>query len=183
MTTTPTPPTPAPPAPAPPQPTPQPPPPPNPGPSADDLPDDLGDAGKKAIQSERDARKAAEKAAADLQRQIDAINQANETAVEKAQREAKEAQDALAKATRQSLVQKVALDKGVPATHVHRLVGDTEAELIADADALMADLNKPGTPRPDPSQGAKPGQPAGSNDPAQAFAQFIQNATGASPRP
>ena len=50
---------------------------------------------------------------------------------------------------------KVALDTGLPAALVARLQGDDEASLVADAESLMALLNTPTTPKPDPSQGSK----------------------------
>ena len=56
---------------------------------------------------------------------------------------------------RQTLVQKVALDKGLPAQLAGRLQGSTEDELSADADALLALVSKqpPPAPKPDPGQG------------------------------
>lgn len=62
-------------------------------PAGDNQPpaDDLGDAGKKAIQQEREARKAAEKAAKDAQAELDELRKAQmsdqEKAVEEARRE------------------------------------------------------------------------------------------------
>lgn len=57
----------------------------------------LGEGGKKALEAERQARKAAEKATSDLQAQLDKIQRANETELEKAQREANEAKAAVEK--------------------------------------------------------------------------------------
>ena len=43
----------------------------------------------------------------------------------------------------------------MPADLVEFLTGDTEGDIAAKADLLMARLNTPGTPKPDPSQGAR----------------------------
>jgi hypothetical protein len=55
----------------------------------------------------------------------------------------------------------VAHEKGLTPTQAGRLQGRTREELAADADALVADFGitpgKPSTPKPDPSQGARPG--------------------------
>src|SRR5690625_7506990 len=71
-------------------------------------PADLGEAGKKALAAERDARKAAEKASADLKAKLDQIEKANLSELEKAQLAAKEVQDQLAEITRQNLHNSVA---------------------------------------------------------------------------
>lgn len=75
--------------------------------------------------------------------------------IEKARRDADEAAQELATLRRDSLRQKVALDIGLPAKWVTRLHGDSEEELAADAASILADLNKPRTPAPDPSQGPR----------------------------
>lgn len=75
--------------------------------------------------------------------------------VEKAKRDAAEATQELAKIQRDNLLKTVALAEGVPAKWVNRLVGETEEELVADARAILADLNKTKKPAPDPSQGAR----------------------------
>lgn len=75
--------------------------------------------------------------------------------IEKARRDADEAAQELATLRRDSLRQKVALETGLPAKWVGRLQGDSEEELAADAASILADLNKPRTPAPDPSQGPR----------------------------
>lgn len=66
--------------------------------------DDLGDAGKKALDAERRARKTAEKTAAEVQAQLDAINDASKTDAErltaKAAKDAEQATTATARADR-----------------------------------------------------------------------------------
>lgn len=132
---------------------------------------DLGDGGKKALDAERRRASAAEKQSKALQAQIDEINAAKLSDVEKAQKAAADATSRLALYETTVLRQKVALEKGVPAALVGRLVGITEDEIAADADALLALVNAPTSPKPDPSQG-----PRNANapvTPAQEFASFI----------
>ena len=120
-------------------------------------PADLGDAGKKALAEERKRAAAAEKEAKALKARLDEIEAANLSELEKAQKAASDAAARLAEYERTTLRQKVALVKGVPADLVDRLRGDTEDEIAADADALLALVKAPTTPLPDPSQGARGG--------------------------
>lgn len=125
-------------------------------------PAELGDAGKKALAAEREARKAAEKSAAEFAARLKEIEQANLSELEKAQRAAKEAQDRLSEVSRQNARNSVALAKGIPPRLVGFLAGDSEEEIAANAEALLeaiAEANAPTTPRPDPTQGAKGGEP------------------------
>lgn len=116
--------------------------------------DALGEGGKKALAAEREARKAAEKAAAELAARLNQIESANLTELERAQKEAAQAKDALAALTKQALRDRVALTKGVPADLAEFLSGDTEDEIAAKADVLLARLKTPASPVPDPSQGS-----------------------------
>jgi len=136
----------------------------------------LGPNGEKALTAEREARAAAEKAAKEFKARLDEIEAANLTELEKSQRAAKDAQDQLAALTKQTTIQKVALEKGVPADLVTFLTGDTEEAVAKQADTLLARLNAPQSPLPDASQGAK-GDPA-SGTPANDFAQFLTNQLG-----
>lgn len=117
--------------------------------------DGLGDAGKKALAAEREARKAAEKSAAEFAERLKKLETANLSELERAQREAAEARATLEQITKQNLRNSVALAKGVPADLVDFLNGDTEDEIAAKADVLLARLSTPTSPRPDPSQGAR----------------------------
>lgn len=115
--------------------------------------DQLGDAGKRAIDAERKARSAAEKNAKDLQSKLDEIERANMSELEKAQQAAQSAQAELTQYQARAMRQQVALSKGIPAALVDRLQGDTEDDLNADADALLALINAPKSPKPDPTAG------------------------------
>ena len=122
-----------------------------------DAPDtqELGDGGKKALQAERDARKAAEKANAELNARLKEFEDSKLSDLERAQKEAADNAAELARLRSENVRNKVAIDKGIPADLVEFLTGDTEGDIAAKADLLLARLNTPGTPKPDPSQGAK----------------------------
>lgn len=114
---------------------------------------DLGDAGKKAIQSEREARKAADKRAEELAAELKAIKDAQLSEVERANQTAAEAAAELERLRTENIRASVALTKGVPADLIEFLTGKTEEEVTAKADLLLARLNAPKTPKADPSQG------------------------------
>ncbi|WIE65948.1 hypothetical protein DEI99_005260 [Curtobacterium sp. MCLR17_036] len=107
---------------------------------------DLGDAGKKAIAAERDARKAAEKTAADLKAQLDKIEQANLSDLEKAQKRADAAEKALQATQSESLRLTIASKHGLTGDAVDLLHGSDEAELEARAARIAALTKAPGGP-------------------------------------
>lgn len=118
-----------PPAPAPPAP-PVPPAPPAPTPPAPEPdPSQLGDAGKRALDAERAARRTAEEAAAAAQARVTEL----ETTASTAQTEALTARR-----------EAVAARKGIPTELAGRLQGTTPAEIEADADAIVASLQAAG---------------------------------------
>ncbi len=122
--------------------------------------DDLGDAGKKAIAAERAARRAAEKANAEMAARIKEFEDASKSEAEKAAARAEAAEKALAEVTAKALRLEVAAEVGVPADLVEFLTGGDEESLRAQADKLMAATaasKAPRAPQPDTSQGAKPG--------------------------
>ncbi|MEV7606112.1 DUF4355 domain-containing protein [Paenarthrobacter sp. NPDC089322] len=121
-------------------------------------PQELGDGGLKALQAERDARKAAEKTAAEYAAKLKGFEDEKLSELEKAQNAANEAAAELAKLRTENTRSKVALAKGLPADLVEFLTGDTEEEVAAKADLLISRLGTPGTPKPDPSQGSKGSQ-------------------------
>ena len=102
---------------------------------------ELGDAGKKAIDAERRNARAATKERDALAARLKEYEDRDKTEADKmADRLAAAEQRATAAETAR-LRQQVALDKGLPAELVGRLRGDTEAELEADADDLLAVFN------------------------------------------
>ncbi|NUS53833.1 MAG: hypothetical protein HOV66_03070 [Streptomycetaceae bacterium] len=130
-----------------------------PEPPADPKPetDELGDAGKKALAAERDARKAAEKELAKYRKAEQDRAEADKTEAEKRAAAEQRAVDAELRATRLE----VAHDKGLTPAQAKRLVGTTREELEADADEILRDFPvapaapAKKTPAPDPTQGAK----------------------------
>jgi hypothetical protein len=136
-------------------------------------PDDkpLGPGGERALAAEREARKALEKQLADLaplkelaaamaggqkppagKSDVDLVNER----IAELERTANDE-----RAARWRL--EVAAEKGLTPQQAARLAGATRDELAADADALLALFPSapagPRTPAPDPSQGARGGQP------------------------
>lgn len=101
---------------------------------------ELGEAGKKAIQAEREARKNAEKELADVRAKVKEFEDRDKTETQRITEE----RDALkAKADRlevENLRRDVAIAKGIPLEAAGRLVGTTRDELEADADALATVL-------------------------------------------
>jgi hypothetical protein len=128
-------------------------------PPADPKPaDDLGDAGKKALAAERDARKAAEKELAKYKKA-----EADKAEADKTEAEKRAAADARADAAELRATRlEVAHEKGLTPAQAKRLVGTTREELEADADEILKDFPtapaKPSAPKPDPSQGSR-GEP------------------------
>jgi len=113
----------------------------------------LGENGVKALQAEREARKAAEKAVADLNAKLQGFEDAKLSDIERANKAAADAAAELASLRTENARSKVALEKGVPADLIEFLTGDTAEDMAAKADVLMARLSSPGVPKPDPSQG------------------------------
>jgi colicin import membrane protein len=113
----------------------------------------LGENGVKALQAEREARKAAEKAVADLNAKLQGFEDAKLSDIERANKAAADAAAELATLRTENARSKVALEKGVPADLIEFLTGDTAEDMAAKADVLMARLSSPGVPKPDPSQG------------------------------
>jgi len=118
----------------------------------------LGENGVKALQAEREARKAADKAVADLTAKLQGFEDAKLSDIERANKAAADAAAELATLRTENARSKVALEKGVPADLIEFLTGDTAEDMAAKADLLMARLSSPGVPKPDPSQGGS-GQP------------------------
>lgn len=129
----------------------------------------LGDAGKKALIKEREARKQAERQAAAFKKQLDDAAKANMSDLERAQADAEAAQERAAAAERDVQRYRIAAKHGISDADADLfLTGADEAAMTAQAERY-AELNKtPATPRPDPSQGAKD-EPK-STSPAQSFA-------------
>lgn len=137
-------------------------------------PVDLGDGGKKALDAERKRANALDKQLKAILAEREEQEAAKLSELELAQKAAADASARLAEYERTTIRQKVALEKGLPASLVGRLQGDDEESLSADADALLSLLNAPTSPKPDPSQGAKAALPLNGD----ALEQALRNKLG-----
>lgn len=103
-------------------------------------PEGLGDAGKKALEAERKARREAEKRLKVLEAKIQEAEDADKSEAERLQAQVatltKQAEAAQAKVDRFE----VAAAKGLTPAQARRLVGSTKEELEDDADAMRAEL-------------------------------------------
>jgi len=121
--------------------------------------DDPNAGAKTALAAERKARRDAEAKSKDLEQRLAAIEDKDKTEVERLTAQVASLTTDLATATVTGARLKVALEKGLTATQAKRLVGDTEEDLSADADELLADLapsSDPSAEKKDPPPGGKP---------------------------
>lgn len=131
----------------------------------------LGEPGKKALQAERERATQAERQAADFKKRLDEIEAANLSDLEKAQKQAQDAQEAAAKATAEALRFRVAAKHGISDGDADLFLTGTDAETLEkQATRLME--RTPNTPKPDPSQGAKGSDAKGTT--ADLFAAAIE---------
>ncbi len=140
----------------------------DPAAAAEDKP--LGENGEKALKAEREARSAAEKSAAALQKQLDDIAAANLSDLEKAQKAATDAQAVADKATTEALRLRVATKHGISEEDADLFLTGSDLETVEKQAAALAARTSTG-PKPDLSQGSK-GAPAGAS-PEQDFANFL----------
>jgi hypothetical protein len=119
----------------------------------------LDDTGKAALEKERDARRDAERRAAQLRDRVSELEDAGKSELDRAVSQYKRATDELAKATDriaalegeaaarelETLKVKIAADEGLPASVAKRLQGKDARELRADAKSLRDELQA-GTP-------------------------------------
>lgn len=130
----------------------------------------LGENGEKALKAEREARATAEKSMAALQKQLDEINAANLTDLERAQKAAQDAQATAEAATKEALRLRVAAKHGISDEDADLFLTGSDAETIERQAAALAARTST-SPKPDLSQGAS-GTPAGGS-PEQDFASFL----------
>lgn len=136
------------------------------------LPDDqpLAAAGLKALQEEREARKALEKRLAALEPLAKVASALaggdrpdGRSDVELLTERLAGHEKTLTEERAARWRAEVAHEKGLTPGQARRLAGGTREEMLADADDLIASfpaVATPRTPGPDPSQGARGGQPA-----------------------
>lgn len=118
----------------------------------------LGEAGMKALQSERKARAAAEKRINELAEQIRAREEADLSELQKAQNAQRAAEEAATEARTEALRWRIATRYGIADEDAEVfLTGRDEEAITAQAERLAALAAKPRTPKPDPSQGSRGG--------------------------
>lgn len=110
-------------------------------------PDPLGDGGKKALEAERAARKAAEKAQREAEAKVKTFEDAQKTEAERNADRIRTLEKDAAKALRYE----AAAAAGIPLTSAHRLQGDTLEALTADAEAYKAEIGGATPPSGDPT--------------------------------
>ena len=133
-----------------------------PSPADNTTDEQLGDAGKKALIAEREARKAAEKRAADIEARLREHETAQMSELERAQQQAKEWQQQAEAATVTALRFQIASRHGINADDADVfLTGTTEEEMTAQATRLAALTTSTGPtgPKPDRTQGGQGAAP------------------------
>lgn len=137
-------------------------------PVADDgaKPDEpLGAPGLAALQSEREARSAAEKAAKDALAKVKEFEDRDKTESQKQQEALEQAQKQLADLTVAKTRAEVANTKGVPAEILAGPASGSAEDLTAYADALIAFKGRPQTQKLHiPNEGNSPQLNTGDND-------------------
>lgn len=124
---------------------------------------DLGEGGKKALDAERAARKAAEKAASDLQAKLDEIGRSNESLIEKAQREAQEAREALPAGITSAFRDAAVTFGGIPAEDADLFLTGSDVDTLKRQAQRLVERTPASTgPKPDLTQGGH-GQPLALN--------------------
>jgi hypothetical protein len=120
----------------------------------------LGEAGVKALQQEREARKAAEKLAAENAARIKEFEDRDKSELDKLTEGKAAAEKEAVDARREALRYRIAAKHQITDEDAETfLTGGDEDSITKQAERLVALRGeaKPSTPRPDPTQGARPG--------------------------
>lgn len=117
-----------------------------------------------ALKAEREARRKAEQAVKDLQKtQADGLSES-----ERLSQRVAELEQATKRAERAALVQRIAMETGLPSVLADRMHGDDEDSLRADAEALKAAIPAPQQPtQTTTSVGGPQGPPAAAKSPEE----------------
>jgi hypothetical protein len=140
---------------------------------------DLGDAGKRALDAERAARKAAEKSAAEYAARVKAFEDAQKTDAEKAAEALATAQKDAETARTEALRWRVAAKHGISDEDAETFLTGTDEDTITRQAERLAAIGKtaPAGPRADLTQGSGREQPG--STPEGDFASFLtQQLTG-----
>ena len=133
----------------------------------------LGENGEKALRAERERAKELEKQLSAASTRLSEIERANESAIEKAQREAKEAQDALPTGITAAFRDAAVTFGGIDAEDADLFLTGSDVETLKKQAARLVNRT-PAAPKPDPSQGGKGTTAKGST--ADQFAAAISDA-------
>lgn len=124
----------------------------------DPTPDaELGEGGKKALDAERAARKAAQKAASDALAKVKEYEDRDKSELERLAEQAAQAKAEADNARVEMMRLKIAANSKLPEEFHEFLTGTDEETVSAQAQKLAAAMVTPEgrTPAPDPSQGAR----------------------------
>lgn len=121
------------------------------------------------------ALKKANREAEAARRKLKEIEDAGKSETDKLREEAATAKREAETARKDALKLRVGLDKDLPKSLVPRLQGETEEELAADADALLAEL-KPKAPSGDADGGSRGATPDPSKDMDKALRDAVAGA-------
>lgn len=124
--------------------------------------EELGDAGKRALEAERKARRAAEKASADALAKVKEYEDAQKSESERLAAKVSELEARAAKAEADALRQRIVSEAGIPADLADLVSGSDEATMRATAERLKAHIAPPrfaGTANQGPQNVADSGQP------------------------
>jgi len=123
----------------------------------------LGEAGKKALQSERERAKELERRLNETTNRLSEIERQNETTLERAQREAQEAREALPAGITAAFRDAAVTFGGIAAEDAELFLTGTDVDTLKrQAARLVERAPAPAGPRPDPTQGGS-GQPLALN--------------------
>jgi hypothetical protein len=134
--------------------------------------DSLGDAGKQAIERMKAERNEAKRQAAELKAKLDKIEAANMSDLERAQKEAREAQEAAARATADALRFRVAAQHGISEEDAELFLTGTDADTLTKQATRLKERT-PTTPKPDPTQGAQNVPALNGDELTQALARAV----------
>lgn len=137
---------------------------------------DLGDAGKKALDEERKARRDAERQLREMNEQLKQLQDKDKSESERLTEKLAQLEKDLASATAKADRFEVALEQGLDMTRAKRLTGSTREELEADAEELKGWTagNEPGpTPNKPVEDLAGGGDPT--SDPEPDIRQVVES--------
>lgn len=132
---------------------------------------DLGEAGKKALDAERTARRAAEKQSRDLAAQLKTLSDSGKTEMERVTARLDAAEKHAADSAQEAMRLRVGAEHKLPKEITARLRGDTEEEMTADAAVLAELVRQRARPGGDVDQGQRGNAPK--QTPAQEFAALF----------